>query len=169
MAFYPPPNPVKIMPSVNPYPNYNPILTPPAVSPSDLPSLPHGPRPQSSLPPNLQKTHILSSHIVTAAWPRMPSELFVEADHQAPASETKEARKARVNGEFTALSRKKRAAERRDQHGVPARSEVLYNVFNRYRRKGTWDPSGLTIVVTHAVGFPKEVTVDLAKRRATKY
>ena len=155
---YPRPNPAIVSPKVNPYPTYDPILTPPLVAPIDLPELPHGPRPQSSLPKSLQATHVLSSHLVTAAWPRCRSELFVEADHVFPKNETKEQRKTRINREFDEMALKKRAAERRDQPGVPERKEVLYTVFNRYRRKGKWDPEGLTIIVTHAVGFPKEVS-----------
>jgi len=154
---YPRPNPAIISPRVNPYPTYDPILTPPLVGPLDLPELPHDPRPQSSLPKPLQATHILSTHIITAAWPRCRSELYVEANHSPPVNETKEQRKARVNREFQEMAVKKRAAERRDQLGVSERKEVLYTVYNRYRRKGKWDPEGLTLIVTHAVGFPKEV------------
>lgn len=145
------------MPSMNPYPTYEPLLTPPYVADANLPRLPHGPRSQSSLPDALRRTHVLTSHIVTAAWPRVPSDLLVESEHVPPASESKEQRKARVESEFRSLSYKKRAQERRDVKGVPKREEVLYNVFNRYRRKGAWDRNGVTIVVTHAVGFPKEV------------
>lgn len=154
---YPRPNPEIISPKLNPYPTYDPILPPPSVAPLDLPKLPGGPRPQSSLPRPLQATHILTSHVVTAAWPRCRSALFAEADHMPPENETKEQRKARVNREFEDMTLKKRAAERRDQSGVPERNEVLYGVYNRYRRKGRWNPDGLTLIVTHAVGFPKEV------------
>lgn len=152
-----PPDPVIVSPLMNPYPTYDPLLTPPVVASSQLPQLPFGPRPQSSLPSALQATHVLSTHIVTGAWPRCPGELFEPAKHDPPAAETKEQRKGRVNREFRDMQIKKRAAERRER--LPERNEVLYNVFNRYRRKGQWEQNGLTLVVTHAVGFPKEVRV----------
>ena len=154
---YAPPNPLIRSPTVHPRQTYEPILTPPVVPSTLLPSLPDGPRQQSSLPPNLSATHVLSTHLVTAAWPRTPSDLFIELEHEPLANENKQDRKARVKREHQHLSTMKRASERGETKGVPKREEVLYSAFNRYRRKGPWLQDGLTLVVTHAVGFPKEV------------
>ena len=151
------PNPLIRYPTVYPRKTYAPILTPPVVPLALLPSLPDGPREQSSLPPNLSATHALSTHLVTAAWPRTPSDLFIESEHEPPANESKQDRKARVKREHEYLTIKKRASERGETAGVPERKEVLYSAFNRYRRKGPWVQGGLTLFVTHAVGFPKEV------------
>lgn len=150
------PEPLVVSPLMNPYPSYDPLLPPP-ISTSPLPTLPSGPRTQSSLPTALSKTHILSTHIVCAAFPRCPGPLFDPAAHEPPSNEGKAERKARVEREFQEMQSLKRAAERRER-GLEAREEALYNVFNRYRRKGAWVPDGLTLVVTHAVGFPKEVS-----------
>lgn len=150
-----PPDPVIVSPLMNPYPTYDPLLTPPTVALSELPKLPNGARPQSSLPESLQSTHILSTHVVTGAWPRCPGELFDPVQYEPPVPEGKEQRKARVAREFRDMQLKKRAAERRER--LPERNEVLYNIFNRYRRKGQWEQDGITLLVTHAIGFPKEV------------
>lgn len=146
------------------YPTTNPrtalpyLETPPVIPRSELPPLPGGPRPQSSLPEALSRTHTLSTHIITAAFPRVSANLYNEADYAPPPVESKEARKQRVKDVFEKISVTKRKYEAGASVGTPRR-EVLYNVFNRYARKGPLDPDGLTIIVTHAVGFPKEVSL----------
>lgn len=152
-----PPEPLIVSPLMNFYPTYDPLLPPPTTS--ALPTLPSGFRSQSSLPAALSSTHVLSTHIVTAAYPRCPGPLFSPAKHEPPANEGKAERKARVEREFQEMQTLKRAAERRER-GLEERNEVLYNVFNRYKRKGEWLQDGLTLVVTHAVGFPKEVSLS---------
>jgi hypothetical protein len=156
--FYAPPNPILRSPTLNPTQTYAPILTPPVIPSALLPRLPYGPRDQSSLPGSLSATHVLSTHLVTAAWPRAPSELFIESEHEPPENESKQERKARVLHGHEYLKARREAFESRDK-SVPERSEVLYSAFNRYRHKGPWLRNGLTLLVTHAVGFPKEVSI----------
>lgn len=155
-----PSSPIK-SPSLNPYPSYDPILPPPLISPHELPSLPSAPRLQQSLPPTLQTYYSLSTHIVTAAWPRMPCELFDEAFRTGNippyGEEDGRAKKLRVEKDRQELERKKMASERRDLAGVPKREEVLYNVFNLYRRVERRSEKGLTLIVAHGIGFVKEV------------
>ncbi|KAF9509981.1 hypothetical protein BS47DRAFT_1396381 [Hydnum rufescens UP504] len=128
---YPPPKPILRFPNTKSPLTYSPILTPPVVPYALLPTLPYGPSEQS-LPGSLSATHILSTHIIPAAWRRSPSDLFIESEHEPPQNESKQDRKARIG---------------------------IFRAFNMYRRKGPWLPVGLTLLVTHAVGFPKEIWV----------
>lgn len=155
LTYYPRPEQFIKSPSINPPKTYAPLLVPPPLKAAQFPQIPGGARSQSSLPTSLSATHVVSSHIVTAAWPRAPAELFVESAHEPPAFETKEQRKARVDGEYSAFLARQ---QERAKPGVVAREEVLFSVFNRYRRKGLWDKNGLTLIVTHATGFPKEAS-----------
>ncbi|KAF8330805.1 uncharacterized protein EI90DRAFT_2921583 [Cantharellus anzutake] len=157
---YPPPNPVHIWPKV--YPpvpeTYAPLLNPPLALVGQLPKLPHGQRPQSSLPDAIGRTHVLSAHIAAAAWPRVNSELYVESQWAPPPNETKEERKARVKRHSEFLAQQSYDIDNGLVATWPKRSEVLYNAWNRYARK-TQVPGGLTLIVTHAVGFPKEAKI----------
>lgn len=158
MSYYPRPAVQAVYPTTNPRRSHAPLETPPVIPRHQLPRLPSLPRTQTSLPQSLSQTHTLTTHIVTAAFPRTPSELLVRANYAPPPDESKQARKERVQNIYKTFSHKKRRQEKGLPVGQPRR-EVLYNVFNRYARKGRMDPNGLTLVVTHAVGFPKEVGI----------
>lgn len=136
-----------------------PTVTPPRIPTHLLPSLPTPLRSQSSLPSRLRDTHSLSTHIVKAAWPRLPSHILDTAAHEPPLNETKAQRKARSKARFEEVSRKKAAQENETQGlgDTAPRPELLFNTVNRYARKDAFHPEGLTIVVVHAIGFPKEV------------
>ncbi len=155
---YPPPSPIHAWSTINPPvpTTYDPLLTPPLASIGQLPNLPQGQRPQSSLPDAIRTTHTVSTHIVTAAWPRTNSRLYVETEWAAPPNETKEQRKARVQRHTDYLYQQGLDVDKGLVSTWEKRPEVLYNAWNRYSRK-TQVPGGLTLIVTHAVGFHKEV------------
>ncbi|KAF8316887.1 hypothetical protein DL93DRAFT_2134844 [Clavulina sp. PMI_390] len=155
---YAPPEPPLLIPANPRNPSYVPLQYPPEIPASSLPNLPSAPRKQSSLPPALARNYKLTTHIVTAAWPRLPSQLFDPAAYEAPQGESRVERRARVNKVYDELDQSRILADRGEG---PERNEVLYNVVNRYRRKGKWvregGEGGITLFVTHAVGFPKEI------------
>ncbi|KAF8302072.1 hypothetical protein DL93DRAFT_2233650 [Clavulina sp. PMI_390] len=159
---YAPPEPPLLMPQNPRKPSYAPLEVPPEVPASSLPELPSPPRAKSSLPPALARDYKLTTHIVTAAWPRLPSQLYDPAAYEVPQNEGKAERRARVDQIYAKLDGSRILADRGEG---PARKEVLYNVLNRYRRKDRWiregGERGITLFVTHGVGFPKEASVVL--------
>ena len=157
---YPPPNPIITWPKINPPvpTTYAPLLPPPPASEGELPRLPRGQRLHSSLPDAIRKTYTLTTHIITAAWPRVNSELYVESRWAAPPNETKAGREARVKQHSEYLFQQSLDVVNGLVPTWPKRHEVLYSAWNRYARK-TQVPGGLTLIVTHAVGFPKEASV----------
>jgi len=98
-------------------------------------------------------SYTVTTHLIPAAFPR--SSPFVPLP-PFPAHETKEERAARIQ-RFT-----DELLSLQDQH-VPDQSEtqqtVLWSVLNRYVHKSTAGASGLTLLLLHANGLHKEVSV----------
>ncbi|KZS93027.1 hypothetical protein SISNIDRAFT_97404 [Sistotremastrum niveocremeum HHB9708] len=126
-----------------------------------LPQLPFPPR-----QPRFSDAYELSTHIVPAAFPRRATKPFEPIADE----ETREQRTARIKR--VAEDLEKRDVDMDDgQRGRKVDDATLWNVWNRYRRKekeGTKSSpgdrdgdrkggGGLTLIVLHANGFPKEI------------
>jgi hypothetical protein len=129
----------------------------PLEPPPDTPSPPPLPVPPRQSPFN---DYDLTSHIIPAAYPR-------HACNPAPViprNESVDARKARVKR----LTEELVIARQADQEGTPrgrVQDVAFYNVLTRYRLRdlprGAKRQTGLTLLVLHANGFPKEVSWHL--------
>lgn len=159
-ASYPRPStPVKVPDPVSPRETLLPLSRPPSQTPPHLPPRPALPPP----PPGWTST----SHVVPAAYPRQfgastgklarESHPFRDTSATSSAGETSEGRRKRA-AEETRLSLTARfdagervGENREDQPG-------LWMAVERWRREGGGE--GLTLVLTHANGFTKEVRLS---------
>lgn len=106
----------------------------------------------------------VSTHIISGAYPRtapfVPSS-YLEPDdggmtQRGNSKEAREERATRLTDRIVQLN-----TQQKDGHFPPDRGEnrVLWNTVNRYRRlkKSTTTTRGVTLLLAHANGFPKEV------------
>ena len=108
----------------------------------------------------------VSTHIVPAAYPRMapyvpPSYLSPDDVVAQEGKQAREDRAARLTDKLLKLN-----VEQKEGKFPPNKGEnrVLWNVLNRYRRKAPNSTSssnvkGVTLLLAHANGFPKEVRI----------
>ena len=148
MSSIPPPKIVMPWVSVNPQP-----LAPLQPLPEHIvfPDLPGPPR-----NPAFNSTHSVTTHIIPAAYPRNPSSVWIRPPLGA---ETQEQRDARVQKTIETISARKYAQERGEAVGEK-RGEVLWNTVNRYFRTKPLPGRGITLLLFHGVGTPKEVRRD---------
>jgi hypothetical protein len=99
-------------------------------------------------------SYTVTTHLIPAAFPR--SSPFVPLP-PFPARETKEERAARIQ-RFTGELLSLQAQHAPDQSGT--QQPVLWSVLNRYVRKSIGGASGLTLLLLHANGLHKEVSVN---------
>jgi hypothetical protein len=146
-----------------------PTQAPPALADEQLPSgsipgplLPLRSPPETVLNPPLPcpprhhrftSSYTVTTHLIPAAFPR--SSPFVPLP-AFPTHETKDERAARIQ-RFTDELLSLQAQHAPDQSG--AQQTVLWSVLNRYVRKSIGDASGLTLLLLHANGLHKEVSV----------
>ena len=127
-----------------------PLRSPP--EPLQYPALPCPPRDH-----RFNTSYDVTTHIIPAAFPRSTPFVALPA---VPGRETKDERAARIQrytGELSSLQ----AQHLPDGSGTQPR--VLWNVLNRYVRKGSG--GGLTLLLLHANGLHKEVSVITRLRR----
>jgi hypothetical protein len=120
--------------------------------------LPTGPLRYPALPcpprhHRFTSSYTLTTHIIPAAFPR--SSPFVPLP-AVPAHESKDERAARIQ-RFTDKLLSLQAQHVPDQSGT--QQTVLWNVLNRYVRKSIGGTRGLTLLMLHANGLHKEVSV----------
>lgn len=127
-----------------------PLRSPP--EPLRYPALPSPPRHD-----RFTSSYTVTTHLVPAAFPR--SSPFVPLP-AFPVHETKDERAARIQ-RFTGELLSLQAQHVPDQSGT--QQTVLWNVLNRYVRKGIGGGSGLTLLMLHANGLHKEVSIKLEK------
>ncbi|KAF9037768.1 Alpha/Beta hydrolase protein [Panaeolus papilionaceus] len=121
-----------------------PVYPPP--EPLDYPGLPSPPR-----KPSFSAPFTLSTHVFPASYLRTTRQAPVpELPHHTLAKEQKRQRLIEIRKELDAL----RTSKVTD--GYPS---VLWNVVNRYLRKGLNESNktGVTLFLAHANGFPKEI------------
>lgn len=125
-----------------------PLRSPP--EPLRYPALPCPPRHH-----RFTSSYTVTTHLIPAAFPR--SSPFVPLP-ALPAHETKDERAARIQ-RFTDELLSLQAQHVPDQSGT--QQTVLWSVLNRYVRKSTGigGASGLTLLLLHANGLHKEVSV----------
>ena len=127
-----------------------PLRLPP--EPLRYPALPCPPRDH-----RFNTSYDVTTHIIPAAFPRSTPFVALPA---FPDHETKVERAARIQRHTDEL------LSLQAQHvpdGSVARPQVLWNVLNRYVRKG--NGGGLTLLLLHANGLHKEVSVITRLRR----
>lgn len=155
-----PPQPSSVVPVVPP-PPYIPYTSPPTSSlpPPRLPDRP----PIADVPAGWTRT----SHIVPAAYPRRFNDSFGSLRRESKPfqleppkqGETKEERLARNEGEARECLRQRFDA-RGFENGAAGKGEGLFMAGERWRRDGASEGvEGVTLVVTHANGFHKEVSL----------
>jgi len=113
----------------------------------------HPSLPCSSRDPRFANEYTVTAHLIPAAFPRASPFIPVPA---SPDNESKEERGARVQlyaSELLSLQ----AQHGPDHSGTQPR--VLWSVVNRYVRNG--DGGGLTLLLLHANGLHKEVSIYL--------
>ena len=123
-----------------------PLRSPPG--PLHYPPLPCPPRHH-----RFTSSYTVTTHLIHAAFPR--SSPFVPLP-ASPTHETKEERAARIQrstGELLSLQ----AQHVPDESGT--QQTVLWSVLNRYVRNSIGGASGLTLLLLHANGLHKEVSV----------
>jgi hypothetical protein len=98
-------------------------------------------------------SYTVTTHLIPAAFPRLSP--FVPLP-PFPAHETKEERAARIQ-RLTGELLSPEAQHVPDQSGT--QQTVLWSVLNRYVRKSIGGGNGLTLLLLHANGLHKEVSV----------
>ena len=98
-------------------------------------------------------SYTVTTHLIPAAFPR--SSPFVPLP-PFPAHETKDERATRIQ-RFTDELLSLQAQHVPDQSGT--QQTVLWSVLNRFVRKSIGDANGLTLLLLHANGLHKEVSV----------
>lgn len=152
-----PPEPYNLLPC-NPPPRSLLALEPPPASPPLL-SLPTAPRTAGgSL---LEPWFTLSTHLVPAAYPRTTPFVPLSSLSDVSKLETKKA-SARLAKE---LISSREQYWRGELDRLPRNRKPLWVCVNRYIRRGTSrEGRGITLFLTHAVGFHKEVRICCARR-----
>lgn len=104
--------------------------------------------------PRFSATYNVTTHIIPAAFPR--STPFVAPPPALPSDEIDDEHKARI------LRYRRELISQQAQY-IPGSSEtqpiVLWNVLNRYVRHSKGGGGGLTLLMLHANGMHKEVSV----------
>jgi len=156
-AQYPPLN----RPSVAPSPVVPPQPLLPLLRPPTATAPPHPPRPQLP-PPPAGFTRTL--HAAPAAWPKQLRESIGTYSRDSapfgptPASETKEARAARINREKdTSITTRFAATEWTIDEARNSAQPAQWLASERWRRDRPV-PGGVTLVFAHANGLQKEVS-----------
>lgn len=115
----------------------------PPLEPLDYPSLPSQPRRLPFDAPFTLSTHIIpAAHLRTLPYVQMPP---------PPPADLPKAERAKYNQEIRDKLRVLASPPISSGHPI-----LLWNCLNRYVRKGA-PGTGLTLFLTHANGFPKEV------------
>ncbi|KAI0752708.1 alpha/beta-hydrolase [Daedaleopsis nitida] len=158
VSTFPPPEPFDL-PTCNPLPLL-PLETPPAHN--NPPALPSPPR--QSL---LDEWYTLSTHIVPAAYPRTTP--FVPIPALPQWTPNKDEFKASVAQTVGALLATKEDQWRGKLDNLSRNRKPMWNCVNRYVRKGTNTRMGVTLFMSHANGFPKEIWEPGLERLFAEY
>jgi len=119
------------------------------------------PKPPLPSPPRdefFNDNYTVSTHLIPAACPRLTPDVPLPP---APEFSTDPSERKRNIQQTAAQIRELQALYDQGKFGEERSEKLLWNCVNRYarRRVRSYGKSGLTLLLTHANGFPKEVLV----------
>lgn len=142
-----------------------PLREPPSYLMLYPPSLPKEAQDRVARGGSFSDEYTLTTHLIPAAYPRTTPAITLPEDlrQPLPSDSTKEQRTERNKRLFDLVVTKKTSQMRGEIPPDLHEQRLLWNCINRYRRKS---PAGkgrksLTLLLFHANGFPKEVSIHL--------